>query len=58
MNDDNNNSGLTLSDDPQDMIKAALARAIASAPDIAPGQAMSASSDFPKRPGVFGRSTW
>jgi hypothetical protein len=60
MNDENNNSGTTISDDPQDMIKAALARAITNAPDTISGgyEALSASSDFPKGPGVFGRSTW
>jgi hypothetical protein len=59
MNDDNNNGATTISDRPHDMIAAALARAIASAPETVRGaEPISASSDFPKSPGAFGRSTW
>jgi len=60
MSNQNNNSATTISDEPHDMIKAALARAISSAPDtvVRGYESMSASSDFPKQPGVFGRSTW
>ncbi|HSR96139.1 MAG TPA: hypothetical protein VLM79_03665 [Kofleriaceae bacterium] len=60
MNDDNNNGATAISDRPHDMIAAALARAISSAPDtiLRGNEPMSASSDFPKTPGAFGRSTW
>ena len=52
MNNDNNR--------PHDMIAAALARAISSAPDTVSrgNEPISASADFPKPPGAFGRSTW